>query len=251
MASTAAPSPGTALTVGLKSRSISDAHSLIARVHIGDPAALFAIVERIRAIFDLNADWSAIADGLARDASLAARIGALPGLRMPGCWDGFELGVRAILGQQITVKGATTLAGRLAAAYGQPIDGPAGITHLSPTPEALAGASMNGLGITTARIATIRSFARAVADGVIDFNHSPDPAGFAARLDELPGIGPWTAQYIAMRALREPDAFPTADLGLLRALALKNPRELERRAEAWRPWRAYAVMYLWNIAGGG
>jgi AraC family transcriptional regulator of adaptative response / DNA-3-methyladenine glycosylase II len=110
---------------------------------------------------------------------------------------------------------------------------------------------MNGLGITTARIATIRAFARAVADGVIDFNDSPEAAEFAARLDDLPGIGPWTAQYIAMRALREPDAFPASDLGLLRALDLKNPRDLERRAEAWRPWRAYAVMYLWNVAGGG
>jgi AraC family transcriptional regulator of adaptative response / DNA-3-methyladenine glycosylase II len=220
-------------------------------VQIDGPAALSHILERIHAIFDLSADWPLIAESLARDPSLAARIEALPGLRMPGCWDGFDLGVRAILGQQISVKAATTLAGRVAAAYGEPCAGPAGITHLAPTPQALADASFNGLGITTARIATIRAFARAVADGRIRFTGVVDPAEFTTDLQRLPGIGPWTAEYIAMRALRAPDAFPASDLGLLRALALKNPRDLERRAEAWRPWRAYAVMYLWNVAGGG
>jgi 3-methyladenine DNA glycosylase/8-oxoguanine DNA glycosylase len=219
---------------------------LAVRVQFGDPRALFSIIERIRAMFDLNADWAAIAQGLAPDPVLAARMEASPGMRVPGCWNGFELTVRAILGQQITVKGATALAGRLAQRFGQPFSCPGGLTHLFPSPQALADADVAGLGMPKARAETIRALARAVAEGRIGFEGVVDSQDLLTRMCEIPGIGRWTAQYVAMRALGEPDAFPSGDLGLLHALALKSPSELERRAEAWRPWRAYASMYLWT-----
>ena len=223
-------------------------NGLAARVQFGDPRSLFLIVERIRAMFDLNADWAAIAQGLAADPALAIRMEANPGLRVPGCWNGFELAIRAILGQQITVKGATALAGRLVSTLGQPLSAPGSLTHLFPSPEVLADANLAGVGLTKARSETIRALSRAVSDGRIGFEGISDSQEFLARMSEIPGIGKWTAQYVAMRALGEPDAFPSGDLGLLRALALKTPGELERRAEAWRPWRAYASMYLWTSA---
>ena len=220
--------------------------ALAARIQFGDPRALFSIVERIRAMFDLNADWSSIAGALRTDRDFLKRLDANPGLRVPGCWNGFELAVRAILGQQITVKGATALAGRMAATFGEPFAAAGNLTHVFPTPAALADANLAGIGLTKARAGTIRALARAVSDGQINFEGIVDIDGFLRRLREIPGIGDWTAQYIAMRALREPDAFPSGDLGLLRALDIRTPRELERRAEAWRPWRAYAAMYLWS-----
>jgi len=220
--------------------------ALLARIQFDDPRALFFIVERIRAMFDLNADWSSIAAALGGDRALLGRLEAGPGMRVPGCWNGFELALRTVLGQQITVKGATALAGRIAVAFGQPCSSAAGLTRIFPSPEALADANLGSVGLTQARAATIRALARAVLDGEINFEGVADVEAFLERLRELPGIGDWTAQYIAMRALREPDAFPTADLGLLRALNLKIPHELERRAESWRPWRAYAAMYLWS-----
>lgn len=222
--------------------------ALIVRIEFRDPHSLFFIVERIRAMFDLNADWSAIVQSLKSDPALAARVEADPGLRVPGCWNGFELATRAILGQQITVKGATTLAGHMVSAFGQPFRGASGLTHLFPSPEVLAGAKLGDIGLTGARAETIRALARAVCAGKINFEGVVDSDAFLNRLCEIPGIGKWTAQYVAMRALGEPDAFPSADLGLLRALALGTARELEHRAEAWRPWRAYAAMYLWRFA---
>jgi AraC family transcriptional regulator of adaptative response / DNA-3-methyladenine glycosylase II len=224
-------------------------NGLAVRVQFGDPRSLFSIIERIRAMFDLNADWAAIAQGLAADPVLAMHMEANPGLRVPGCWNGFELAIRAILGQQITVKGATALAGRLATAFGQPFSGSSGLTHIFPLPEVLADARLDGLGMPKARSETIRALARAVCDGQISFEGVVDAKAFLARMCDVPGIGKWTAQYVAMRALGEPDAFPSGDIGLLRALGLTSPRELERRAEAWRPWRAYACMYLWTSGG--
>jgi 3-methyladenine DNA glycosylase/8-oxoguanine DNA glycosylase len=227
--------------------SLDEAHdTLIVRVQFGDPRALFVIIERIRVMFDLNADWAAIVESLRSDPILAASIEANPGMRVPGCWDGFELAVRAILGQQITVKGATNLAGELVRTYGQPTAS-GRLTHLFPTPEVLASANFASIGMPRARIETIRALARAVCDGRICFEGIVDSEAFLARLCEIPGIGTWTAQYIGIRALGEPDAFPSSDLGLLRALGLKSARDLELRAEAWRPWRAYAAMYLWNF----
>ena len=220
--------------------------ALAVRVQIADPRSLFPIIERIRSMFDLNADWAAIAQGLGTDPELDARIRVEPGLRVPGCWNGFELTVRAILGQQISVKGATTLAGRIAKSFGQPFSGPSELTHIFPTPEVLADANLTSVGLTEKRAQTIRALARAVCDGKIRFEGINHSDAFLARLVEIPGIGSWTAQYVAMRALGEPDAFPAGDLGLLRVLGLRTARELEKRAEVWRPWRSYAAMYLWN-----
>ena len=221
-------------------------NSLSVRVQFADPRWLFFIIERIRAMFDLNADWPAIMRSLRSDPALAQRVEADPGLRVPGCWNGFELATRAILGQQITVKGATSLAGRLAKTFGRPFSPAGGLTHVFPSPEVLADARLASIGLTKARAETIRALARAVSEGQISFEGIVELNSFLARLCEIPGIGKWTAQYVAMRALGEPDAFPSGDLGLLRALDLDNVRELEQRAESWRPWRAYAAMYLWS-----
>lgn len=221
--------------------------ALLARIEFGDPHSLFAIVERIRAMFDLNADWADVVQVLDSDVVLAKIAKTDPGLRVPGCWNGFELAIRAILGQQITVKGATLLAGRIASTFGKPFRGPKGLTHLFPSAEVLASAKLERIGLTGARAETIRALARAVAAGRINFEGVVDTDAFLERLCEISGIGHWTAQYVAMRALGEPDAFPSSDLGLLRALGLSSHRELEQRAEEWRPWRAYAAMYLWKI----
>jgi AraC family transcriptional regulator of adaptative response / DNA-3-methyladenine glycosylase II len=222
--------------------------ALAVRVQFGDPRSLFFIVERVRAMFDLNADCAAIVRSLRTDPLLGRCVEANPGLRVPGCWNGFELATRAILGQQITVKGATALAGRIAKAFGRPFSAAGGLTHLFPSPEVLADADLASVGMPGARARSIRALARAVCEGQISFEGILESDAFLGRLREIPGIGEWTAQYVAMRALGEPDAFPSSDLGLLRALALVNSRELEQRAEAWRPWRAYAALYLWNIA---
>jgi AraC family transcriptional regulator, regulatory protein of adaptative response / DNA-3-methyladenine glycosylase II len=221
--------------------------ALLARVQFGDPRSLFLIVERLRAMFDLNADWAAIAPSLRADPSLGARVDAQPGLRVPGCWNGFELAVRAILGQQITVKGATTLAGSLVRAFGRAYASPNHLSYVFPRPEDLADADLTSIGLTKARAATIQGLARAVVNGKVSFEGVVAPEDFLSRICEIPGIGAWTAHYVAMRALGEPDALPSGDLGLLRSLGLKNPHDLERRAESWRPWRAYATMYLWCV----
>jgi len=223
--------------------------TLVVKIQFGDPRSLFFIVERIRSMFDLNADWAAIARSLRTDPVLGRRVEADPGLRVPGCWDGFELATRAILGQQVTVKGATALAGRIANTFGQSFRATNGLTHVFPAPEVLADAKLDSIGLLAARAETIRALARAVCDGHISFEGIVEVDAFLTRLCEIPGIGKWTAQYVSMRALGEPDAFPSGDLGLLRALDLGSSRELEQRAEAWRPWRAYAAMHLWNIAG--
>lgn len=222
--------------------------ALIVRIEFGDPHSLFFIIERIRAMFDLNADWEAIVQSLRTDPLLLGPVEADPGLRVPGCWNGFELATRAILGQQITVKGATALAGRMVSRFGKPFAAAKGLTHLFPQPEVLADAKLTSIGLPGARAETIRALARAVCHGRMRFEGVVDSDAFLHRLCEIPGIGKWTAQYVAMRALAEPDAFPVGDLGLLRAMALRSSRELEHRAEAWRPWRAYAAMYLWKIA---
>jgi AraC family transcriptional regulator of adaptative response / DNA-3-methyladenine glycosylase II len=229
--------------------SLDEGHDALAvRVQIADPRSLYLIVERIRRMFDLNADWATIAQSLASDHKLASRISAEPGLRVPGCWNGFELTVRAILGRQISVKGATALAGRIVKSLGRRISIADNLTHLFPTPEVLADAKLAGRGLTATRAEPIRALARAVCDGQISFERIVDSDVFLAQLREIPGIGRWTAQYVAMRALGEPDALPTGDPALLRTLDLRTSGELERCAEAWRPWRSYASMYLWTTA---
>jgi AraC family transcriptional regulator of adaptative response / DNA-3-methyladenine glycosylase II len=224
-------------------------YALIAEVEFGDPRRLFFITERIRAMFDLNADWAAIARSLRADPALRRRIQSRPGLRVPGCWNGFELAIRAILGQQVSVKGASTLAGRIARSFGQSFPAANGITHIFPSPRVLADVDLGGIGLPKARAATIRALAHAVSDGRINFEAVVDSADVLRRFREIPGIGDWTAEYVGMRALGEPDAFPASDLGLMRALELTTAREVELRAESWRPWRAYAAMHLWSIAG--
>jgi len=200
----------------------------------------------VRRMFDLSADSEEIASHLRRDPVLADRVASRPGLRIPGCWDGFELAVRAILGQQVTVGGATTLSRRLVRTFGTPVVVGKELAHIFPVPEKLAQSDLSKIGLPKARAECIRSLARAVRDRKIAFSGAVNAEEFLSQISELPGIGPWTAQYVSMRALGEPDAFPAGDLGLLRALGLGNPRELESRAQRWRPWRAYAAMYLWQ-----
>lgn len=222
------------------------AHSLSVRIQFADPCLLFLIIERIRAMFDLNADWADIARTLKNDPALAGPIRESPGLRIPGCLDGFELAVRAILGQQISVAAASTLAGRLAKTFGVSYPTAKKLTHLFPSPPVLAEADLTKAGLTRSRAETVRALARAVASGQICFDGITNSELFLARLCEIPGIGQWTAQYVAMRALGDTDALPAGDLGLLRALALSNSSELESRSQPWRPWRAYATVYLWH-----
>lgn len=224
-----------------------NAAALIARVQFPNPRSLFAITEKLRQMFDLNADSTAIIAGLKADAMLACLVQSNPGLRLPGSWNGFELAVRAILGQQVSVRAATTLAGRLAQEFGQRFAQAEGLAHLFPRPEILARVDMTVIGLTKARAQTIRALADAVAQHKISFEGIVDSNAFLVRLMEIPGIGKWTAQYIAMRALGEPDAFPEGDLGLIRALNLASARQLESRAEVWKPWRAYAAIYLWSM----
>jgi AraC family transcriptional regulator of adaptative response / DNA-3-methyladenine glycosylase II len=171
-------------------------------------------------------------------------VRARPGLRVPGAHDPFELGVRAILGQQVSVGHATKLAGRLVARYGTPVAGlePMGLDHLFPTPETLAAAPLDDVGLTTARARAVRAFATAAPplDGSLDLD------GLVGVLRSLPGVGEWTAQYVAMRAGGERDAFPAGDLGLRRALGAVTTLDATARAAAWKPWRAYAAMHLWT-----
>ncbi|HEX3821547.1 MAG TPA: AlkA N-terminal domain-containing protein, partial [Candidatus Sulfotelmatobacter sp.] len=222
-------------------------NSLTVQIQFADPRALFFIIERIRAMFDLNADWADIAGVLKTDAVLAPMVDAAPGLRVPGAWNGFELAIRAVLGQQIGVAHATAFAGRLAKAFGKPFAGPGSLTHLFPTAEVLAESDLSGVGLTRARAETIHGVARALVDGEINFEGVVDSESFRRQFMEIPGIGSWTAEYVAMRALGEPDAFPAGDIALQSALELSGTRAAERRAEPWRPWRSYATMYLWMM----
>lgn len=207
------------------------------------------VVKRARRIFDLEADPPAIAAVLERDPRLAAVAREHPGLRVPGCWDGFELAVRAVLGQQVTVRGAATLAGRLVESHGERV-GESVSERLFPTPAALCNAELEELGLPRRRAATIRLLAEEVASGRLSLEPGPDPAAIRSALTALPGIGAWTAHYVSMRALRDTDAFPAGDLVLRKALAddggVPSADDLRRRAEAWRPWRAYAAIHLWK-----
>jgi AraC family transcriptional regulator of adaptative response / DNA-3-methyladenine glycosylase II len=235
--------------LGLFEVSRDEEHDALAvRVQIGDPHALYLIIERIRRMFDLNADWTAITQTLGTDSGLAAQIEAEPGLRVPGCWNGFELTVRAILDRQSPAKEAAATAGRIVRSFGQPISDSGDLTHLFPTPEILADADLAEFDLTEKQAAAIGSLARAVCAGLISFERIADSDSFLTRLREITGIDCPTAQYVAMRALGEPDAFPSGNPRLIRALGLKTSGELEKRAEAWRPWRSYASMYLLNTA---
>jgi AraC family transcriptional regulator of adaptative response / DNA-3-methyladenine glycosylase II len=224
--------------------------SLVVRVQIADPRSLFFITERVRAMFDLNADWADIVKNLRSEPTLRRLAETAPGLRVPGGWDPFELTVCAVLGQQISAAGETSLITRMVRAFGQPFIGAPGLTHLFPTAESLADADLAGLGLPASKAETIRALARAICNGQIHFEGILDLDDFLTRLTCAAGIRESTAQYVAMRALNEPDAFPSGDRGLQRGLGVRTSRELERSADAWRPWRAYAAMYLSKIEHG-
>jgi AraC family transcriptional regulator, regulatory protein of adaptative response / DNA-3-methyladenine glycosylase II len=188
--------------------------------------------ERLRTMFDVEADIAAIEKQFARDKTLGPLVRRFPGIRVPGTWDAFEMAIRAIVGQQISVAGATTLMARIASRHGV-------------TPQLLTRARTNP-GMPQTRWNCIRGLARAVARGEVTFDRGATLDESIANLTKLPGIGPWTAHYIAMRALREPDAFPHTDLGIRKAAGMLSDRELLAKSEAWRPYRAYATMLLWR-----
>jgi AraC family transcriptional regulator of adaptative response / DNA-3-methyladenine glycosylase II len=231
-----------------------DVHALRVELAPSLLPALAPLLARLRQLFDLDADPRAIASHLRRDAMLAPLVARRPGLRVAGAADAFELALRAVLGQQVTVRGATTLAGRVARLVAEPAppSDSQGLTHLPVTAARLAEArlsSLTGIGLTRARAECVLALARAVADGTLPElagdDRCHDPASFVRRFVALPGIGPWTAEYVAMRALRWPDAFPAGDLGLRKAVGGLTPAKLRAASEPWRPWRAYAAQHLW------
>ncbi len=221
-----------------------------------DVANLLPATNRVRAMFDTDAPIADITRLLQADPALASAAKLDPPARVPGAFSGFELAVRAILGQQVSVAAATTLSGRVAERYGDRLSLAPDVTRVFPEAGTLARARFNDMGITGARIATIRSLARAIESGELSLELHDDPVAVRERLLAIPGIGPWTAEYIVMRALKDPDAFPTADLGLLRAFddvkqRRIKPKELDELSEQWRPWRAYAALSLWAAHSGG
>lgn len=226
----------------------------IVSVTLDDGRAVFdgppELVGAARRLFDLDADAEVIDTVLAADPKLRPLVRRVPGVRVPGAVDGLELAVRAVLGQQVTVRGARTLAGRLVERLGTPVERPVGaVRHAFPSAERLAEAPVHDLGMPGARARTIRRLAELVALGDLDLSGAADPAQTLRTLAEVPGVGPWTCAYVAMRALGDHDAFPASDLGVRRGferLGLDaTPAAILARAERWRPWRAYAVMRLW------
>ncbi len=209
-----------------------------------------ALMSRIRNLFDLNARPDVISSHLQKDSLLKGAVLRNPGLRVPGAFDGFELATRAILGQQVTVKAATTLACRLMETYGDPIETPfAELSRLSPLPEKLAGLEVSDIarhGIVSARAKSIIALAQACTRGALILEPGMEPEKAVEQLDELPGIGPWTAHYIAVRALRWPDGFPKEDIAIRNNLGGVSAKEAEALSQAWRPWRSYAVLHIWN-----
>jgi AraC family transcriptional regulator of adaptative response / DNA-3-methyladenine glycosylase II len=205
------------------------------------------IAASVRRLFDLDADPRRVGEALGLDPRLTALVTRKPGLRVTGAFDPFELAVRAILGQQVSIRGATTLARRLVERFGERVTADGGLTHLFPTPASLADAPIEAIGMPGARAEAIRGLSRAVRDG-LELDSFSNPDALRAALVALPGIGPWTAEYVALRGAGDPDAFPASDLGLRHVLGNGRPAtaaEVERAAVAWRPWRGYAAMHLW------
>jgi AraC family transcriptional regulator, regulatory protein of adaptative response / DNA-3-methyladenine glycosylase II len=239
---------------GVISVAPADKNRVDVRVRFPDMAALPQIIARVRRVFDLAADPDTIGAHLSLDPMLAPLVAARPGLRVPGAWDGFELAVRAIFGQQITVPAATRLLGKLVQAFGDPLplamQESEGLSNLFPSTVRIAKANLATLGMPSARAMAVTSLAQAIVADPLIFSRGGSLEEAIVKLRSLPGIGEWTAQYIAMRELREPDAFPAADVGLLRAMVdadggRPSPAELLSRGERWRPWRAYAALHLW------
>jgi len=221
---------------------VPDSGHVVARVHVDDVGHVADLVARCRRLLDLDADPVAVDEALRADKMLAPLVARTPGIRVPGSVDGFELAARAVLGQQVSVAAARTFASRLVAQCGKPLDSPWGtLSHSFPTAETVAEHPLDGIGLTGARAASLRALAEAVASGRLSLEPTADRDEARAQLLALPGIGPWTVEYVAMRALRDPDAFPATDLVLRRATD-----DDAARAESWRPWRAYAAMHLWH-----
>lgn len=214
--------------------------------------AVPSAVAAVRRVLDVDADPLAAIDVLSADPAIAPLVARRPGLRVPGAVDGFELAVRAVLGQQVSVAAARTLAGRLVALAGELLAPRAGgLTHRFPTAAAVAAAPLDRLGAPARRLASLRALAVAVRDGAVDLAPGGDTAEATAALRRIAGIGPWTAGYVALRAFRDPDAWPAGDVGLREALARRlgravTAKELDARAERWRPWRAVAALHLWT-----
>ncbi len=224
---------------------------ILLRAHLPHWEGLIHHVQRARRIFNLDADLVGATSHLGPQAIIGPLIEGRPGLRMPGTWDPFETGVRAIIGQQVSVAGANKMSARVVQRHGTPVPGlgPLGLTHVFPSPEVLAAADLDGLGLTTARQGAVNAFAQAVVDRRIDFDRSRSLDQFVASVTATAGLGPWTAHYLGLR-IGEPDAFPASDLGLRRALADTTGRQLqgpeaEALAEPWRPHRAHAAIHLW------
>ncbi|BDH46634.1 AraC family transcriptional regulator [Salmonella enterica subsp. enterica serovar Choleraesuis] len=209
-----------------------------------------ALLRRLRHLFDLNAQPQSIAEVLERDERLHASLALNPGLRVPGAFDGFELAIRAILGQQITVKAATTLGSRFVQAFGEPLETPFNeLNRLAPEPEIVVQATQDEicqLGIISTRARSIQSIASACLNGDVTFDGRHNAEETVERLQALPGIGPWTAQYIAMRALNWPDAFPREDIVIRNNLGGVTAKQAEEISRQWQPWRSYAVMHIWK-----
>jgi AraC family transcriptional regulator of adaptative response / DNA-3-methyladenine glycosylase II len=226
------------------------AQSLLVSVRTGRVQALSRIVNRVRRAFDVASDVTNIAAHLAADPLLSPLVAARPGLRVPGGWDGFELGVRAILGQQVSVVAARQLGERLVRLCGTPVLLGPSLTRLFPSAEQVAQADLSRLGTPRARVSALHALAQAALDDPRLFEPGHTIEDTVARLCAVRGIGTWTAHYIALRAARDPDAFPASDRGILRGMAgcqgeASSAEALERRAERWRPWRAYAAQHLW------
>ena len=238
------------VTPGVKANTLDVAICIDTAASDKTSAPIRQIANRVRRIFDLDADPTAMVTAFGKDPVLGPRLKRLGGIRVPGAFDGFERGVRAIIGQQVSVKGATTLAGRVVARCGEAIALPdGGITHYFPSAAVLRNADLDGLGLTGGRIRTLHAFARAVDEGEVSFSAGPTLDEKIAEFCAVPGIGPWTAHYMALRAVGEPDAFPAADLGLRKAVSnegvLISTPALEAQSESWRPWRGYAALLLW------
>ena len=246
-ARTARTATGTAI---LQVRPLPAADALELRIRGCEPRDLLAMCSSVRRMFDLTADPAKVLAALGSDARLRPLLARRSGLRIPGTWDAFESGVRAIVGQQVSVRAGRTILERVVQRCGERVGGgnPEGLTHVFPTPGALATAHLDDIGLTRQRVGTLQRFARAVQTGAVSFSESSERVVTA--LTGIEGIGAWTAGYVALRGLSDPDAFPAGDLVLRRQVAVagrrSSPQELAAIAESWRPFRAYAALHLWQ-----
>lgn len=234
-----------------KVNKIKDKSALLLTVQLDDYRHLNKVILAVRQMFDLDTDISQIQQVLSTHPILAKVVEQSPGLRLPGCWDVFEFSIRAILGQQISVKGATTLANRIAVEYGSKCaSNPLGLTHVFPTPKELSAAQYQNIGLTKSRISTLQNWLKFYQRDEEMLTYYTSLHDLEQQLITIKGIGPWTVNYLAMRGLSDPDAFPSADLGIIKALTVNDEKptnkEILALSEQWRPWRAYAAIYLWQ-----